>query len=83
LRTIAAAGAVALILTCAGTVEANAYYLGYGNGDPGNWDFWTEQHDGAQHPVTLPPAKPVHHSSAQHHHGTEHVKHKAAESSHS
>jgi hypothetical protein len=25
---------------------ANAEYLGYGNGDPGNWDFATEQAGG-------------------------------------
>jgi hypothetical protein len=41
---IAAACAAALVLTGASAMQANAYYLGYGNGDPGNWDFWTEQH---------------------------------------
>ena len=37
------AGAMLLGL---GTASANAMYLGYGNGDPGNWDFATEQAGG-------------------------------------
>jgi hypothetical protein len=82
LRNVAAAWAGALILTCAGTIEANAYYLGYGNGDPGNWDYWTEQHGGAQRSEQRP-AKPVRHTYSQHHHGAAHVKHKDAEPNHS
>ena len=41
---IAAACAAALMLTGATAMQASATYLGYGNGDPGNWDLWTEQH---------------------------------------
>ncbi len=35
--------ASAMAVTCATAISANAYYAGYGNGDPGNWDFFTEQ----------------------------------------
>lgn len=41
---LAVACTAALMLTGAVAIEANAAYLGYGNGDPGNWDMWTEQH---------------------------------------
>lgn len=41
--TYALVGAITL---SAGAVSANAYYLGYANGDPGNWDLWTEQAGG-------------------------------------
>jgi hypothetical protein len=37
---------VGAIMLSAGAVTANASYLGYGNGDPGNWDFATEQAGG-------------------------------------
>jgi hypothetical protein len=44
LTLCACAGAALMSL---GTVTAaNAEYLGYGNGDPGNWDFATEQAGG-------------------------------------
>jgi len=33
------------------TIPASAEYMGYGNGDPGNWDFATEQAGG---PCNLP-----------------------------
>lgn len=35
-----------LMMLGAGAGTANAVYLGYGNGDPGNWDFATEQSGG-------------------------------------
>ena len=64
---IAAGCASALLLMGATALSANANYLGYGNGDPGNWDFWTEQNGGppksAQAPVTR-----VRHAHAHHHH---------------
>ncbi len=44
--TIGAACAAALLIAGAAVPAANAYYLGYGNGDPGAWDFWTEQNGG-------------------------------------
>jgi hypothetical protein len=44
---IAATCAAVLMLTSVAGMEAKASYLGYGNGDPGNWDFWTEQHSGS------------------------------------
>ena len=44
LRTAALAGA--LLLGMSAMTAANAEYLGYGNGDPGNWDFATEQSGG-------------------------------------
>lgn len=39
----ACAGALLMSL---GAVTAQAEYSGYGNGDPGNWDFATEQAGG-------------------------------------
>ena len=39
-------GMAATMVLCLGAVNANAEYLGYGNGDPGNWDYNTEQHGG-------------------------------------
>jgi hypothetical protein len=45
LKTAIPAIAGALMLS-GGAVSANAYYLGYANGDPGNWDFATEQAGG-------------------------------------
>jgi hypothetical protein len=44
MRAFGCVSALALMGATAGT--ANAYYLGYGNADPGNWDFWTEQRGG-------------------------------------
>ncbi len=37
---------VGAIMLSAGAVSANAFYSGYANGDPGNWDFATEQAGG-------------------------------------
>lgn len=48
------AGAVAL--TIATITGAHAEYLGYDNGDPGNWDFATEQAGG---PCGLPGSRAV------------------------
>ena len=42
----AAAGCAAVLLLAGGPTAANATYLGYGNGDPGNWDLATEQKGG-------------------------------------
>ena len=64
LRNIFASGAAILALTGATAMQANATYLGYGNGDPGNWDLWQEQHSGA----TTTTTKPMHHASAHHQH---------------
>lgn len=33
--------------------SAQAYYLGYANGDPANWGFYEEQHNGASQPEPL------------------------------
>ena len=51
LRTFAFAGIAALPLACAGAIPADASYLGYGNGDPGPWDFWQEQNGGKPLPA--------------------------------
>ena len=45
LRTTVHAFVGAIVLG-AGAASANASYLGYANGDPGNWDFATEQAGG-------------------------------------
>lgn len=69
LTNIAAGCASAALLMGATALSANAYYLGYGNGDPGGWDFWAEQHNGQ-----TPAAQPAY--SANHHH-TAHIHHAA------
>lgn len=52
-----ALGAVAgVVMQVAVIGPANAAYLGYGNGDPGGWDFNTEQAGG---PCNLPGARAV------------------------
>jgi hypothetical protein len=48
---IAACVASAAMLQIAVAGSASAEYLGYGNGDPGNWDYNTEQQGG---PCNLP-----------------------------
>lgn len=64
---IVAAGAAALLWS-ATSGSANAAYLGYSNGDPGNWDFYQEQHNGALPPSesaaapVAPYARPRHHA---------------------
>jgi hypothetical protein len=42
--------------------------MGYGNGDPGNWDFWTEQ-NGGKSPEAAAPAhvKTTHHNASYTH----------------
>ncbi len=47
---VAASGAIAALLVSAAALPASAEYLGYGNGDPGNWDFWQEQNGGKAMP---------------------------------
>lgn len=46
LLKIAVRGAVGAMLVSATVLPASASYLGYGNGDPGNWDLWQEQNGG-------------------------------------
>ncbi len=64
LRNVAAGCAAAALLAGASSGAANAYYLGYGNGDPGNWSFWTEQQGGPPHKSKVN----VQHAAASHHH---------------
>jgi hypothetical protein len=63
LTGILAGGAVAVLMG-ATSMAAQANYLGYANGDPGNWSFYQEQHNGASPPASeaAPPAhlEPVH-----------------------
>lgn len=66
-RIAAVCGTALLLATAA--APAGAAYLGYGNGDPGNWDLWTEQ--GASPPpapqmMHHTHAKPVHHAHHRH-----------------
>ncbi len=44
LRNVAAGSLAAALLMGVSTLAANASYLGYGNGDPGSWSFYQEQH---------------------------------------
>ena len=79
--TVASGCAAVLVLVGATAMPASASYLGYGNGDPGNWDFWTEQKGGpAKSAVAMPAATaatPVHH--AQHHAHHEAAKQKSSQ----
>jgi hypothetical protein len=68
LSTYAAGCISAVILMGATAMSANATYLGYANGDPGNWDLWTEQAGGPKQAAEIPAApavaaskKPAHH----------------------
>lgn len=45
-----------IIMQAAIVTAANAEYLGYDNGDPGNWDYNTEQAGG---PCNLPGARAI------------------------
>lgn len=65
---LAAACTTALVLAGTSALPAHAYYLGYGNGDPGNWDFWTEQQGGPVQKVEAPAkhAQQAHVHHAQH-----------------
>lgn len=60
MRNIAAASAGALLLMGATAMGANAYYLGYGNGDTTNMDFWAEQHANADTGISAAPSHPAH-----------------------
>ncbi len=72
LRNAAAGCAAAALLVGASTGAANAFYLGYGNGDPGNWDFWTEQYGGPVHKAKT--QAHVHHAALHHHHASKKQK---------
>ncbi len=61
LRNVAAGCAGVALLMGASAGAANAYYLGYGNGDPGNWSFYQEQHPHHAKAHNL-------HRTAMHHH---------------
>jgi hypothetical protein len=75
---VAAGCAAVALLMGASSGTAHAYYLGYGNGDPGNWDFWTEQNGGP------PPKTQVHrHHAATHHHRASVLQEKLKEKKHS
>jgi hypothetical protein len=52
------AGGAAFLIWGATSFAASANYLGYANGDPGNWDFYQEQHNGASPPTTPAVAAP-------------------------
>ncbi len=63
LRNVAVGCAAVGLLMGASAGAANASYLGYGNGDPGNWGFWQEQHPNSVHK-----SKAHVHQTAMHHH---------------
>jgi len=66
-------GGAALLLWGATSLAASAYYTGYANGDPGNWGFYEEQHNGASPPAegeatpVAPHARPIHHGHVVYH----------------
>lgn len=61
---IAIPAAMAVVLASATALPASASYLGYGNGDPGNWDLWQEQNGGRP----VPDDTPVYDNHYQRHH---------------
>jgi hypothetical protein len=72
LKKIAAGCASVMLLVGATSLSANASYLGYGNGDPGNWDLWTEQNgginpDSAPQPRVKAHMRTAHHTRLQQH----------------
>jgi hypothetical protein len=66
------------LLAGAAATPASAYYLGYGNGDPGNWDFWTEQNGGRSPEM----AAPAHVKTTTHHYGSAAYAHSAHHAHH-
>lgn len=64
-RLAAVCGTALLLATAA--APASATYLGYGNGDPGNWDLWSEQ--GASQ---APAPQRVHHAHGKRVHHAHH-----------
>jgi hypothetical protein len=62
----------ALLLLGSTALSANASYLGYGNGDPGNWDLWTEQAGGPP-PAPRVHTRHFHHANARIHHAQRHA----------
>lgn len=73
LRNVAAGGAAVALLMGVSAGAANAYYLGYGNGDPGNWDFWDEQNGGPVHKTKA--QGHLHHTAMHHHYTSKEKKH--------
>lgn len=65
----AIAGMAMFVLAIA-AVPASASYLGYGNGDPGDWDLWTEQAGG---PDKLKAMQMRERADAQRHRAHNHV----------
>ena len=61
ITTLAGACLSAALLLGATAYSANAAYLGYGNGDAGNADFWAEQGVAPSPPHAAP-----HHAMAAH-----------------
>jgi len=55
------AGAAAALVGTAMASSAEANYLGYANGDPANWGFYQEQHNGTSPPSKTAAAAPTHH----------------------
>ena len=79
LITYAAGCISAVILMGATAMPANATYLGYANGDPGNWDLWTEQAGGpkqAAAAVPVAPSRAAHRASAHHYRYYRHAQEK-------
>lgn len=59
-KVLVATAATALS-ACVFSLPASANYLGYANGDPENWGFYEEQHNGAPPPAaTTLPVSPSH-----------------------
>ena len=73
-KNIAAGFASVAVLFGATAYSANAYYLGYGNGDATNEDFWAEQgatpapSHPAPHRAVAYHAAPAHHLQRTAHH---------------
>lgn len=70
LTKIAAGCASVVMLMGATAASASASYLGYANGDPANWDFYMEQHNGVAAPdeSAMPPRADYYNATVVRHH---------------
>jgi hypothetical protein len=72
LLNLAGGCTAALLMVGATAFSANANYLGYGNGDPGNWDLWTEQAGGPP-PAPRAHVRHFHNAHTRIHHAQRHA----------
>jgi hypothetical protein len=77
IKYLLAGGMAAVLGTALAAASAEASYLGYANGDPGNWGFYEEQHNGASPPAAAaaPPAYVGRHPARIEYRGRTYLRH--------